>query len=152
MQLCLSTAFFCFSVVIDSKTNTILYPPFATEALITSCTSNLTTCLNTTSTIWKSTMIETMMGPTSTTWNYTTRRADPCRFSTTGSPVVSVTTAGTTKMATSLAERWAVCTVSFTTTTATGSRRTRLTSCQDGDVACREMGFLHGQFYNHYSD
>ena len=73
MQLCLSTAFFCFSVVIDSKTNTILYPPFATEALITSCTSNLTTCLNTTSTIWKSTMIETMMGPTSTTWNYTRR-------------------------------------------------------------------------------
>ena len=23
---------------------------------------------------------------------------------------------------------------------------------QDGDVACKEMGFLHGLFYNHYSD
>ena len=66
---------------------------------------------------------------TTMSWNCTTRPGELCPFSTTGSPAVSVMTAGTTKMPTWLAERWDSCTGSPTTTTACGMQNTRQISC-----------------------
>ena len=73
----MSFDFFLLFVYCDSKANAILSPLFAAQALITSWPSDLTTCLNTPSTTLTSTAIQTMMGPTLTTWSCSTRRGEP---------------------------------------------------------------------------